>query len=123
MCSLLLSTASVAQLSDSLSFNRKYVFICYCKDLPSHQCPYPAPSFYVHRWGEIMAIQYSVNNIKILRTHFLRLQAASARCTYRQRDDSHIIRFHYPGKSGKTCDLITLQRCLASLVFSSWRTM
>lgn len=73
--------------------------------------------------GEIMAIQYSVNNIKILHTHFLCLQAASARYTYRQRDDSHIIRFHYPGKSGETYDLITLQRCLASLVFNSSGTM
>lgn len=104
MYSLLLTTASIAQLSDSLLFNRKYISFVTAKISlsTSVHTQYQYTLFFVHRWGEIMAIQYSVNNIKILHTHFLRLQAASARCIYRQRDDSHIIRFHYPGKSGET---------------------
>lgn len=127
LCSSLPGTASIAQRSDSLLLHRKYVsaLICQWKDFPSYPCPNSAPSFYVRRWGEIIAIQYSVNDIKILHTHFLRLhlQAESARFTYRQSDDSHVIWFHYPAKPGETYDLITIQRCLASLVYSSLGTM
>lgn len=73
----------VAQCSDSLLFhwNMFQLWLGTAKIFSSPQSPNTPPSFYVCRWGEIMAIQFSVNNIKILLSHFLCLQAASVRCT------------------------------------------